>query len=96
MKFSDLLGFDRFATPSLVKIAYWIGIVFILIGFLSSLFVFGQMGVFFVLMRLLFLVLGLLFWRVACEAVLLMFKMYDRMESIERLLASQRQDEAQN
>jgi len=44
MNFNDLLNFNKFVAPSLIRIVYWIGIVFIILGTLGGVVGGGMMG----------------------------------------------------
>jgi len=84
MQFSDLASFDKLISPTLIKILYWIGIVFIVLAGLGSLvaaFSFGG-GFWRALVSIVGTIAGLLFWRVACEAYIVVFGIYDRLGEI--------------
>jgi hypothetical protein len=90
MQFSDLLSFEKFVTPTLVKIIYWLGIAAIvlagLFGFFASL-ANGALGT--ALLGLIFTLLGLLGWRVLCEIYIVVFGMFERLGSIRDALGGQ-------
>jgi uncharacterized oligopeptide transporter (OPT) family protein len=91
--FKDFFGFDKFLTPVLVKIIYWIGIVAIVFSAIVTLYsafspqTGGAMGI---LMALLVLVGGLIAWRVICESMILAFRIYDRLTEIRDQGAARR------
>lgn len=84
MKFSDLFSFEKLISISLIKIVYWIGLIGGLIAgavlFISALIFQGR--VLTALSVLIGTVLGLLFWRVVCEAYIVIFGIYDRLGEI--------------
>lgn len=84
MSFKDFLGFEKFLTPALVKIVYWIGLAAIAISAIGTFFAafttYG--GIRQIFAAILILVVGSIFWRVICEGIMLTFKMYDRMNDI--------------
>lgn len=95
MNLGDLAGFNRFIAPTLIKIAYWVGIVCIVISGLGSLFASHHYGLFAgftgFIIQLVLIILGLLFWRVLCESAILLFGMHERLGIIrDRLSASSR------
>jgi Domain of unknown function (DUF4282) len=75
------LGFDELITPTIIKIIYWIGIAVIIIGVIASLFVAG-FGPF--IGALIGGVIGLVFWRVWCEIMLILFRIHDDLKVIAR------------
>ncbi len=90
MDLKDITGFDKFLTPSLIKIVYWIGIVGIIITSLLTIFTafsyYGG-GIRQVFGGIVILVVGLIFWRVICEGIILSFKVYDRLTEIRDRLS---------
>lgn len=85
MNFQDMTSFDKFLTPSLIKIVYWLGIAAIVIVSLITIFsAFSYMGggIKQILGGLFMLVAGTIFWRVACEGIILSFRIYDRLTEI--------------
>ena len=88
--FADLMGFEKFVAPSLIKIVYWIGIVGIVLMTLAGLVGGSMMGAYggyggggFSLMGAIFALIGgacaLLIWRVVCEVWIVMFSINDRL-----------------
>ncbi|MFC0267198.1 DUF4282 domain-containing protein [Kushneria aurantia] len=92
MQFSDLAGFNKFISPSLIKIAYWIGIILIVLMGLSSLFFSSPYsplsGFFGFLIKLIGILLSLVFWRITCEAAILLFGMHERLGEIRDRLSN--------
>jgi hypothetical protein len=85
MKFGDLLSFDKFVAPFLIKIIYWIGLVMLVLGFIGSLGAMGSMGVggfFGFILSLIGLVLAALAWRVLCEIWIVIFSINDRLGNL--------------
>ena len=87
MNFNNLMNFDTFVAPTLIRIVYWVGIVFIVLGTLMGAVGGGMMagsygGGFNPLTFLITLVGGaaaLLFWRVMCEIWIVIFSINDRL-----------------
>lgn len=81
-----LLTFEEFFTPKIVTVIYYIGLVFIVLGTLGSLF-----GPTPFTMKLISLFIGfplaILFWRMACEFMLLAFRVYERLGDIRDSLS---------
>jgi hypothetical protein len=74
------LTFDEMVTPSVILIVYWIVIILIVIGALSTLaggfwaFVMGVVGA----------AVGLILWRVACEMMLIVFRIHAQLAELIR------------
>lgn len=90
MNFNNLMNFNVFVAPTLIRIVYWIGIVFIVLGTLMGAVGGGMMagayggygGGFNPLTFLITLVAGalmLLVWRVMCEIWIVIFSINDRL-----------------
>ena len=75
----DYLTFRRMVTPVMIQIIFWIGVAAILIGGIGGVAAFDG-GAF---LGLLGIIVGLLFWRIWCELMLIMFKIYERLGEIE-------------
>ncbi|WP_439272294.1 DUF4282 domain-containing protein [Pseudochrobactrum sp. HB0163] len=85
MNAKDFTGFEKFLTPSLIKIVYWIGIIFVIFSSIATILgAFTAYGNGFAqfIAGLVMLVAGLIFWRVICEGIMLSFKIYDRLTEI--------------
>ena len=96
LQLKDMFGFEKMVTPLLIKIIFWIGIVatvcmalFYLIaafavlgnGFMS----FPARFATFIAMLVGLLVgsvIGVLFWRVWCELLIIAFNIYDVLKDI--------------
>lgn len=68
----DYLTFRRMITPVFIQVIFWIGIGVIIIGGFATMMdtFWGGLGV---------LLGGVIGWRVWCELVLVMFKIYERL-----------------
>jgi hypothetical protein len=84
MNFNNLMNFNVFVAPTLIRIVYWVGIVFIVLGTLMGAVGGGMMaggyggygGGFNPLTVLITLIAGaaaLLVWRVMCEIWIVIF-----------------------
>ena len=80
------LDFKEFITPSLITILYYIGAVLIVLFLLGGVIASARYTGF-GFSQLLTIVLGiplsLLLWRVYCELMILLFKIHDRLVSID-------------
>jgi Domain of unknown function (DUF4282) len=97
---NDLMGFDKFVAPTLIRIVYWIGIVLIVLGTLAGVAgtsMMGGMGGYggygggggFNAAGALFALVGgaagLIIWRVVCEVWIVIFSINDRLgQLVER------------
>jgi len=84
---NDYLTFDKFITPVIIQILFWLGLAGIVI--LSLIFIaaganspFGGGGA--VLIGLIYLLLGPIFWRVWCEWMLVMFRIHEELKLIRQ------------
>ena len=84
------LNFDKMMGTSIIKVLYYIGMVFIALGVIGSMFgALGSMGGNFfggliaLLMAPVMGLIGLLFWRFMCEIYLLFFKISDDLSAIK-------------
>lgn len=85
MNIQDMTSFDKFLTPTLIKAVYWIGnagIALMSLMMILSAFSYMGRGVMQVLGAIVFFVVGLIFWRVMCEGIMLSFRIYDRLTEI--------------
>jgi hypothetical protein len=78
----DFLFFDSMLTPKIITGVYWLGLVLVVLGSLSTLFM-GDGGF---MMRLvkapLMLVLGAVGVRVWCELLIVMFKINENIKKM--------------
>ncbi|HXQ51489.1 MAG TPA: DUF4282 domain-containing protein [Stellaceae bacterium] len=78
-------NFDELITPTIITIIYWIGIVLIVLGALSS--VYGGFGAFVV--GIIVGAISLVLWRVWCEVMLILFRIHADLGQIARNTAPQ-------
>jgi hypothetical protein len=87
--FNDLFQWERFITPSIIKIFYWLSValtvLFGLAGVVSGLAAmvmspFG--GLFMILGSVIFVLIGLIFARIVAEFVLIVFRMNEHLGAI--------------
>jgi hypothetical protein len=86
MQFSDFFSFEKLITPTVIKIVYWIGLVFIILGSLFTFFQMISVDGLYALGVLIAMLLGLLFWRVFCEGIIVAFNMLARLTEIRDAL----------
>lgn len=86
MKFSDFFSFEKLITPTVIKIVYWIGLVAIVLGGLFSFFQMISIDGLTALLTLVGMLIGLLFWRVLCEGIIVGFNMLARLTEIRDAL----------
>ncbi|MDN3523666.1 DUF4282 domain-containing protein [Halomonas sabkhae] len=83
MKLGDFTSFEKFLTPKLITFGYWVGIIVILLagagGVITALFS-GE--IIFLVINLIGILLGMIFWRVLCEGAILLFGIYDRLGEV--------------
>jgi len=75
---NDYLAFRKMITPVILKVLFWIGVLFIVIGSLFSMFS-GQFWY-----GLLGLILGPFFLRVLFELILVTFQINDNLADIRK------------
>jgi hypothetical protein len=87
----DLFQWERFITPSIIKIFYWlavgISILYGLYGVLSGLFliVFNPLsGLFWIIVSLIGVLIGVIFARIISEFVLIMFRINEHLGAIRQ------------
>ena len=78
------LSFDKFVTPAVIKVVYWIGIVGIIISGIIWAIAGAYYSAFAPIGAIIGVVLGLLLWRVYCELIMLWFKIYDELTGIRK------------
>jgi hypothetical protein len=91
MDFRDLFQWERFITPSIIKIFYWlavlISILFGLSGMMSGLALMLHSplgGIFAIVGSLIGAVIGIIFARIASEFVLIMFRINEHLGAIRQ------------
>jgi predicted membrane metal-binding protein len=88
-EFRDLFQWDRFITPTIIKVFYWLVIVLIILSGLSgvvsglatmAISPFG--GFIAILMSLAGVLVGIVFSRIAAECILIVFRMNEHLGAI--------------
>jgi hypothetical protein len=75
---NDYLTFDKFITPLIIQILFWIGVAgYVLLGLYMIVQGAGLQG-------LLLLLFGPLFWRIMTELMLVSFKILEALQDIRR------------
>jgi predicted membrane channel-forming protein YqfA (hemolysin III family) len=89
--FRDLFQWERFITPSIIKIFYWlavgISVLFGLSGVISGLALMAHTffyGLFTIAASLIGLVIGVIFARIISEFVLIMFRINEHLGAIRQ------------
>jgi predicted membrane channel-forming protein YqfA (hemolysin III family) len=85
----DLFQWERFITPSIIKIFYWLAVVVSVLAGLSGVFSGLRLmlldplsGLFFVLASLLGLLIGVIAARIIAEYVLIIFRINEHLGAI--------------
>lgn len=74
-----ILFFDEMLTPSLIRLAYWLGLLAVVWTGLGHLFSNGFFGIF---EAIVYMAIGVIGLRVASEIVMLLFKLNENMETV--------------
>jgi hypothetical protein len=89
MDFAELLQWDRFITPSIIRVFYWVALGLTLLAGLSLIFTaLGMMainffaGLFLLIAAMLFILAGTLFVRILCELVMVLFRINEHLGAI--------------
>jgi ammonia channel protein AmtB len=89
--YRDLFQWERFITPSIIKVLYWlavaVSVLFGLSGIVSGLVLLTAhplSGILSIAGSLLAILIGVLFARVACEFVLIMFRINEHLGAIRQ------------
>jgi hypothetical protein len=89
--YRDLLQWERFITPSIIKIFYWlsvgISVLFGLSGIVSGLMLMAHTplgGLFWIVGSLIGIVIGVVFARIVSEFVLIMFRINEHLGAIRQ------------
>lgn len=87
--FNDLFQWERFITPSIIKVFYWLAVaVSILAGLsgigsgLAMLFVNPVAGLISVIISVIGIVIGVIFARIAAEFILIVFRISEHLGAI--------------
>ena len=90
-EFSDLFQWERFITPSIIKIFYWLAVaVAVLFGLsgigsgLGAMVVNPFVGLILVIMSLLGIVIGVIFARIVAEFILIVFRISEHLGAIRQ------------
>jgi hypothetical protein len=79
--FSDFVNFRYLITPGFITVIYVVGAIFITVAGLGAAGTAGAGGV---LIGLLWLVIGNLWWRIVLEFVMVLFRINDSLASIDK------------
>lgn len=71
----DYLSFKKMITPVFIQVIFWIGVAAVIVGGLLAM----DRSI---LMGLVGILVGLLVWRIYCELMLILFKIYERLGEI--------------
>jgi predicted membrane channel-forming protein YqfA (hemolysin III family) len=89
LDYRDLFQWERFITPSIVKIFYWLAIgisaLFGLSGVITGLTLMAVHplgGIFWIVASLIGIVIGVIFARIVSEFVLIMFRINEHLSAI--------------
>ena len=89
LSFRDLFQWERFVTPSVIKLFFWLAVAIIVLFGLSGIVSAVQMmpasagvGVFMLLGSLLGVTIGILFARIVAEFVLIVFRINEHLGAI--------------
>lgn len=76
MEPKDVLFFDKMLTPQVITVVYWVLLVVVVIGGIGTMFVQSFIA------GIIGIILGLLFARIWCELLIVLFKMNDALQAI--------------
>lgn len=86
---AELLQWDRFITPSLIRVFYWLSLALTLLAGLSFIVTaLGMMainffaGLFMLIGAMLFILAGIIFVRIVCELVMVLFRINEHLGAI--------------
>ena len=89
--FRDLFQWERFVTPSIIKLFFWLAIAIIILFGLSgiasalqTLAASAGVGIFMILGSLLGMTMGILFARIVAEFVLIVFRINEHLGAIRQ------------
>ena len=89
--FRDLFQWERFVTPSIIKLFFWLAIAIIILFGLSgiasalqTMAVSAGVGIFMILGTLLGMTMGILFARIVAEFVLMVFRINEHLGAIRQ------------
>jgi Domain of unknown function (DUF4282) len=97
----DLFQWDRFVTPTVIKVFYWLAVVICVLlgiaGAVSSLQIMAFnpfIGLIFLIVSLLGAVVGVILARIAAEFVLIVFRINEHLGTIKNQGAGMRNQES--
>ena len=80
----EILHFDSMLTPKLITFIYWILLVASIFGGLTTMFSdFGGISFSSFLMGIVYAVLGMIFARIWCELLIVLFKMNEALQTLK-------------
>ena len=89
MNVNDLFQWDRFITPTVIRIFYWMALGLIVLSGLSLLFsALGMMalnffaGFFLLIASILYVCAGVVFVRIVCELVMVIFRINEHLGAL--------------
>jgi hypothetical protein len=89
--FRDLFQWERFVTPSIIKLFFWLAIAIIILFGLSgigsalqTMAASASVGIFMILGSLLGMTMGILFARIVAEFVLMVFRINEHLGAIRQ------------
>ncbi len=89
MHFSELLQWDRFITPSIIRVFYWLCLTMTALAGLSLILTaLGMMAINFVagllllIASMIFILTGIIFVRILCELVMVIFRINEHLGAI--------------
>jgi hypothetical protein len=89
MDFAELLQWDRFITPSVIKVFYWLCLAMVALAGLSLILTaLGMMainmiaGLLLLVGSMVFILAGIIFVRIVCELVMVMFRINEHLGAI--------------
>jgi hypothetical protein len=87
--FSELLQWDRFITPSIIRVFYWLCLVMVSLAGLSLILTsFCMMainffaGLLMLVASMVFILAGIIFVRILCELVMVIFRINEHLGAI--------------
>jgi hypothetical protein len=89
--FNDLFQWERFITPSIIKIFYWLAVaVSVLVGLsgigsgLAMMFVSPFGGLVTILVSIIGIIIGVIFARISAEFILIVFRISEHLGAIRQ------------
>ena len=89
MNLAELLQWDRFITPSIIRVFYWLSLSLTALVGLSLIFTALSMmavnflaGLFLLIAAMLFILAGIIFVRIVCELVMVLFRINEHLGAI--------------